>query len=225
MATLVEASLDTAEGRVRAVVMKQTLHREILSQTLGFCRERRALTDVEDEIATYPEFQCATQDQYHLISFLVDAGGLDQLELDVNGEVVCEERKAGLTEDEIDDLVVSYTFVTTAAGLVVFEEQLGPETRVGDALAGTPEHADTYLTIMAFCRESRTYQEIEDLLADSGLSLLGAEGDAVHPSCFVSALETAGALVWNGGWLLSDDGRALLENTGKEAWTAQELTP
>ena len=120
MATLVEASLDTAEGRVRAVVMKQTLHRDILSKTLGFCREQRALTDVEDEIATYPEFQCATQDQYHLIGFLVDAGGLDQLEVDVDGEVVCEERKAGLTEDEMDNLVVSYSFVTTAAGLVVF---------------------------------------------------------------------------------------------------------
>jgi hypothetical protein len=205
--------------------MKQTLHREILCKTMGFCREQRALTDVENEIATYPEFRCATQDQYHLISFLVDAGGLDRLELDVDGEVVCEERKADLTEDEIDDLVVSYAFVTTAAGLVVFEEQLRPDTRVRDALAGTPEHADTYLAIMAFCRESRTYQEIEDLLTDSGLSLLGAEEDAVHPSCFVNALETAGALVWNGEWLLSDDGRALLENTGKEARTAQGLTP
>jgi len=211
-----EASDAAAEDRTRAAVLKQPLHREILCKTLGFCRQRRALTDVEAEIAAYPEFDYAAQDQYHLISFLAEAGGLSRLELDADGKVVGEERKAGLTEDEIDDVVVSYAFVTTEAGRCVFEEQFRPGTRVREMLDAAPEYADTYVAIMSFCRESRTYQEIEDFLDGSGAGSSGEE-DVVHPSYFVNALERAGALVWNGGWLLSDDGRALLGSTSEQA--------
>lgn len=211
-----EGSFDARMGRVMAAVMKQPLHREILHKTLGFCRERRALTDVEQEIATYPEFKFAGQNQYRLISFLADAGGLDRLELDDDGEIVTEEMKAGLSEDEIDDLVASYAYVTTDAGAAVFEE-LNPRRRMIELLETQPEYVDTFAEVLEFCKSSRTYKEIADLLEDSGIHWSRTESDeaAVHPSYFVSNLERVGGIVWKDGWLLSDEGRAILENIRK----------
>ncbi len=208
-----EGLLAAPSERVMAVVMKQPLHREILYKTLGFCRERRGLTDVEQEIATYPEFKHATQNQYRLISFLADGGGLDRLELDDVGEIVTQDTKAGLSEDEIDDLVASYAFVTTEAGVAVFDE-LDPRRRILDLLDTMPEYLDTFARVLEFCASARTYMEIEDLLNESGLCWSGVteDEDAVHPSYFVNNLEKAGALVWDEGWLLSDEGRAILKS-------------
>ena len=212
-----DGSLEARAARVAAAVMKQPLHREILRKTLGFCRQRRALTDVEQEIATYPEFTYAGQNQYRLISFLVEAGGLDELELDGGGGIVTDEMKAGLSEDEVDDLVASFAFVTTEAGAVVFDE-LSPYKRIVDLLETQPEHLDTFADVLGLCTTSRTYQEIEAFLQDSGLGWSGTESDeaAVHPSYFVSTLERVGGLVWKDGWLLSEEGRALLESIRNE---------
>jgi hypothetical protein len=213
-----EESFEARAARVMAAVNKQPLHREILYKTLGFCRERRALTAVEDEIATYPEFKYAGQNQYRLISILAEAGGLDRLELDDEGEIVTEEMKAGLSEDEIDDLVASYAFETTDAGEAVFEE-LNPRRRILDLLETEPERVETFGQVLEFCQSSRTYEEIEELLKDSGLQWSGVESDetAVHPSYFVSTLERVGALVWSDGWLLSDEGRAILQSIREQS--------
>jgi hypothetical protein len=202
--------------RVIAAVTKQPLHREIHYRTLGFCRERRPLNEVEEEIATCPEFKCATQNPYRLISFLADAGGLDRLELDDDGRIVTEERKAGLSDDEIDDLVAGYAYVTTGAGAAAFDE-LDPRKRISELLGAMSEHTDTLAEVLEFCETSRTYKEIEDLLESSGLDWSGAESDetAVHPSFFVSTLERVGALAWNDGWLATDEGRAMLESLRK----------
>jgi hypothetical protein len=211
-----ESPPESPVDRVIAAVTKQPLHREIHYRTLGFCRERRALAEVEEEIATCPEFKFATQNPYRLISFLADAGGLDRLELDDDGQILTAERKAGLSEDEIDDLVSWYAYVTTAAGVAAFDE-LDPRKRISELLGSMSEHTDTLAQVLEFCEASRTYKEIEDLLESSGLDWSGTESDetAVHPSFFVSTLERVGALAWNDGWLATDEGRAMLESLRK----------
>jgi len=207
-----ELSFEDRVAAIVALITKQPLHREILFRALGFCRERRDLPDIEREIASYPEFKYCAQDQYHLIGFLENAGGLERLELDAGGEVVTDDRTAGLSEDEIDDLVVSFAFVTTEAGTAAHEE-LDPGRRIRELLDDAPARTRASLRVLEFCHGSRTYQEIEDLLEDPDAGLYEmAEEDAVHASFVVSGLEAAGALVWDGGWLLSDHGRAVLES-------------
>lgn len=210
-------SFDDRVDRVRALVTKQPLHREMLYKTLVFCCERRALRDIENEIATYPEFKYGTQDQYHLISFLADAGGLERFELDDAGGVVTEARKAGLTEDEIDDLVVAYAYITTDAGRAVVE-QLDPRQRIRGLLDSMPEHAGAFAQILELCTVLRAYTEIERLFGDldeddEDLSTIRSvyDRDTPHPSVFVSNLERAGALVWDDGWRCTEEGRAMLD--------------
>lgn len=223
----VEPMPEALEARVDAVmaaVRKQSLHREILYKTLTFCRERRELPDIEHEIATYPEFKYATQDQYHLITVLAEAGGLERFELDEEGGVVTDERKAGLSEDEIDDLVATYAYAATDAGNAVVE-RLDPQRRVRELLAAMPERGDAFATILEFCAESRTYKEIEVQFIDSsgeddedlfGIKSVYDQEDSVHPSTLVSYLEGAGALVWSDGWLRTDEGSAMLKTIKEE---------
>jgi hypothetical protein len=218
----VRSALATPEDGVVEAVRKQPLHREILFRTLRFCERPRALQEVESEIASYPEFADCAQDQYHLIGRLVAAGGLEQRDLDVDGGIVTEDSKAGLTEDEIDDLVVSFALVTTAAG-VAAAEQLDPRRRIGELLGGEPELVPAYVQVLELCREPRAYSEIEESLGASGIAegALGFDGEEIHPSYYVSALERVGALVWKDAWTVSDAGRALLTSIAERSLSQQ----
>jgi hypothetical protein len=215
---LKEESFEARVAGVKAAVTKQPLHREILRKTLGFCREQRGLTAVEQEIASYPEFKYAGQNEYRLISILTEEGGLELLELDEDGGIVTAEMKAGLSEDEVDDLVASFAYITTEAGAAV-SEALDPRARIVGLLQTEPERVGTFAQVLEFCETSRTYAEIETLLVDSGLGWSGVESDddAVHPSYFVSTLERVGGLVWKDGWLLTDEGREILESIRRES--------
>jgi hypothetical protein len=203
--------------RVVGAVCKQPLHREVLYKTLGFCAVRRGLAEVEAEIATYPEFAHCAQDQYHLICFLVDAGGLERCELDEDGGVVTDARKSGLTEDEVDDLVASFAFVVTEAGAAA-RARLDRRRRIAELLAREPRAEAVFMELLLLCREPRAYEEIEMALTGSAAwaALEAADDGAgvVHASWLVGESEKAGALVWTGAWVLSDEGRELVESVG-----------
>ena len=109
-------------------VLSQTEHREIRIAVLGFCRERRPLAEVELFVQDLPEFGYETQSPYLLIRALERAGGVVCVELNDQGEPVTPERKEGLDEDEIDDLVFELDFETTDAGVAVYE-RLTPGVR------------------------------------------------------------------------------------------------
>lgn len=214
---LVELTFQERFDKVSSAVLKQPLHREILYRTLLFCKQQRDLPDVEAEIATYPEFAHAAQNQYRLITFLVDAGGLERRELDEDGTVVTPERMDGLTENEIDDLVVSYALITTDAGAAV-ADALDPKRRMLDLLGLDPVYEDTYAEVLEYCRQPRTVAEIDALLKDrSVLSHGRTAGEiAVKPSFFVDQLERGGGIIWRNGWVLTPEGKEILEAVTNE---------
>ncbi len=202
------------EARVRALedaVCRQSLHREIEYKILQFCEERRDLHVIEEEVAGYPEFAHAVQSQYHLICALEDAGGMRRIELDENGAEVSSERKAGLTEDEVDDLVASYSFETTEVGRA-FVAQHAPRARLIELLDLVPARRETYVEVLEFCREPRGYHDIETLLAGRDILRFGPDGteETIQPSVFLDKLERAGAIVWDGGWRLTEGGEDYL---------------
>lgn len=192
-------------------VCRQSLHREIEYKILRFCEERRDLRVIEEEVAGYPEFAHAVQSQYHMICALEDAGGLRRIELDENGVEVAPEQKEGLTEDEVDDLVASYSFETTEVGRA-FVEQHAPRARLIELLDLVPARRDTYVEVLEYCREPRSYHDFESLLAGRDILRIGPNGthEAIQPSVFLDKLERAGAIVWDGGWKLTEGGEEYL---------------
>lgn len=208
------APLPQRLARLEAAVTRHPLHREILYRTLAFCQQRRELSAIEDEIASYPEFARATQDQYHLIVALEQAGGLVRTPLDADGADVTPERLTGLTEDEADDLVATYAFSTTDAG-VALVEQHAPRARLIELMGLVPERTDTYVELMAYLEEEpRTYAQICALLQGRpALLRVGPDGEPqqMQPSVFLDKLEQAGGVEWDEGWVLTREGREFLD--------------
>lgn len=194
-------------------VTRHPLNREVLYAILRYCNTEHALSDVEEFIAGLPQFKTATQNQYRMIETLQKAYGLEAIEYDVEGRSVDPEIKATLTEDEIDDLIVSVSFQTTEVGNR-FVEQHHPKARIAELFDLSPERAEAYKDVLAFIEQSpRTYHEVSAFL--DGSPALETEIDGrlttMQPSVFLDKLERAGALVWNEKWELTMEGGDFLD--------------
>jgi hypothetical protein len=208
-----EESHEDKVAKVEEAVFRSPLHRELLYKVLDYCREMRILQDVEEQIASFPEFAQASQSQYILITYLVKAGGLDVFELDESGQIIPDEKKDGLGEDEIDDLVVDFAYQTTDAGLTV-AEKMSPKARLLELLDINPAYYDTYLELLDFLQEKRSTAQVDTLLRGRPVLMAGRGPNdrPMQPSVFIDRLERAGGIFWQDGWMVTDEGRGLLDS-------------
>lgn len=211
----VELTFEQKLEKLRYTVFNRPPLREMFRRMLIFCQEQKSFNELEDEIATYPEFKHCGLTQFSLIDQLLFSYGLEMLEFDEEGNQVTPDMKEGLTEDEADDLVWSYAMLTTDVGNALIKE-MEPSRRISDLLEEVPLRRDAYVELLQFCNEgSRTYREIYDLF--HGRDVLKftinkvTPNMPIEPSVLVSRMESAGALVWDDGWKLTREGRKYLE--------------
>lgn len=201
-------------AKVTEAVTRNPLQRELFYKVLSFCQESKPLREIEQMVMALPGFERTSANAYHFIAVMENAGGLERFELDDEGDVVDDARKAGLTEDEIDDLVAEYAFMTTPAGQAVVEQHT-PRARIIELLGLVPERRDTYIELMEFlAEEPRTYNEVTQLLDGRDvLWHLDSKGnpELMQPSVFLDKLHDAAAIEWQQGWQLSEEGRAYLD--------------
>ena len=201
-------------AKVTEAVTRNPLQRELFYKLLTFCQESKPLREIEQMVMALPGFERTSANAYHFIAVMENAGGLERFELDDEGDVVDDARKAGLTEDEIDDLVAEYAFMTTPAGQAVVEQHT-PRARIIELLGLVPERRDTYIELMEFlAEEPRTYNEVTQLLDGRDvLWHLDSKGnpELMQPSVFLDKLHDAAAIEWQQGWQLSEEGRAYLD--------------
>jgi hypothetical protein len=211
-----EMSFEQRYERLKNYVFSHPSHREINYKILRDCREPQAINELEERIEKYPEFKSARQSQYFLIMWLAQHEGLTELELDKDGTVVSLEQKEGLTEDEIDDLVVTYAYKTTEAGLVIVDE-MNPKHRLMELLEIVPEHYDTYIEVLEFLEEPRGFAKVDSLLRGRNVLMVGRDqlDQPMQPSVFVDRLERAGGIFWDEGWMITPEGKELLETIKK----------
>lgn len=209
----VELTYDQKYDKLGTAVTKQALNRDLMYAALSYCFEEKPLREVEDYIASLPGFARCTMNQYYMLQVLVRSYGMDMIERDIDGNLVTPEQKEGLTEDEIDDLVYAFSFKTTDIGRD-FVEQNTPQSRLAALLNYKPERRDTYIELLEFIAEApRSYNEVKELL--DGRPILEVVIDGTHetmqPSVFVDKLDRAGAIAWDKGWNLTNEGRKFLE--------------
>ena len=208
-----ELSFEEKVDMLGTAVVRHPLNRDVLYETLCFCRTERQLAEAERFIAELPQFRSATQNPFHMLTVLKQAGGLQSVERDEGGNVITPESLDGLSEDEIDDLIFSVGYQTTDVG-VAFVEAYSPRSRLVQALSLAPERTQDYCELLEFVGEApRTYQEITNLLAGRPTleTVIDGRRETMQPSVFVDKLERAGALVWRDGWRLSEAGADFLE--------------
>ena len=209
-----ELSFEEKLAKLNTTVMRHPHNRDLLYKALDYCHEERLLRDAEDYLASLPQFEMATQNQYYMLMSLVKSHGLEFIERDDDGNIVTSEMKEGLTDDEADDLVATWSFKTTEVG-DYFVEYNKPQARLVDLLNLAPERADTYAELLEYVQESpRTYAEIEQLLTGRPVlqTIIDGRLETMQPSVFVDKLERAGALVWDKGWTLTEEGRDFLQD-------------
>lgn len=201
-------------AKVTEAVTRNPLQRELFYKVLSFCQESKPLREIEQMVMALPGFERTSANAYHFIAVMENAGGLERFELDDEGDVVDDARKVGLTEDEIDDLVAEYAFMTTPAGQAVVEQHT-PRARIIELLGLVPERRDTYIELMEFlAEEPRTYNEVTQLLDGRDvLWHLDSKGnpELMQPSVFLDKLHDAAAIEWHQGWQLSEEGHAYLD--------------
>ena len=201
-------------AKVTEAVTRNPLQRELFYKVLSFCQESKPLCEIEQMVMALPGFERTSANAYHFIAVMENAGGLERFELDDEGDVVDDARKAGLTEDEIDDLVAEYAFMTTPAGQAVVEQHT-PRARIIELLGLVPERRDTYIELMEFlAEEPRPYNEVTQLLDGRDvLWHLDSKGnpELMQPSVFLDKLHDAAAIEWHQGWQLSEEGHAYLD--------------
>lgn len=199
---------------LRATLTRNPRFREIEHRVLGLCLTRQPLRVLEDAITAMPEFKTCGQNQYRILVYLEDAGGLERFEVNESGAVVTAEMTEGLTDDEIDDLIADYAFQTTEAGRAVYDG-MKPEQRMADLMKLMPARTATYCEVLEFCQQPRAFKEIDALLRGRDILKAGSLNPMTNiplqPSVFVDNLERCGGIVWDGAWKLTDGGRKYLE--------------
>jgi hypothetical protein len=194
------------------------LNRGTLYQMLKACKpERRLLHDLEEHIQGLREFQRATQPPYQLIQWLVGCDALDAIELDEGGNGISPEQKdawqaEGLSDDDIEDRVWDLAYRTNEVGSAVIEE-FNPKHRLAKLLSDMPERYDTYVELLRFLEQKRSYLEIDQLLRGRDVLMSGRhEGERpMQPSVFLDKLSAAGSVSFSDGWMITEDGKELLE--------------
>ena len=187
--------------RMELALQAESRGRELYVRMLEFCKERRALDEVERYVQGCPQFALAAQSPYRLALNLVELGALDMIELDEDGLEVTPDRKVGLDADEVDDLVASYAFETTVDGAQAAED-LSPSARFAALTGEHPDRAQVFADVLDFCEEPRSYADIAGYIVQNKAAqgLRAQNGRPLQPSYFIDMLERAGVLEWDGAW-------------------------
>ncbi len=154
-----------------------------LYKILAFCQPARSYTEVRDEILSFPEMKAALQTPQVLLSWLVEAGGLEQIT--VEGKELA--------------------FRTTPAGRNVVHLE-NPGGRLQRLLAEEDAYRNVFLLVLRSCVAPRNKSEIESILRGNP----ALENPKVYASFFIEALERAGGLEWNEGWRLTPAGKEFI---------------
>lgn len=190
-------------------IYSQPLHREIYYKVLGYCKNRRSLSEIEQFIMDLPEYKRASQSPFFLIRDLHDKGGLDLIELDEAGNEVHEEDKIGLDEDEIDDLVVSFAYECNDVGNAAADLS-STEARLQRLLDANEQDSAAFIALMNFLEEKKSIGQIDRML----VSWLDEPGHSlsIPANIIVDRLEKAGVIYWDKGWILTKEGEEALSN-------------
>jgi hypothetical protein len=211
--TEIKTSKEPYVERIRGLFQSNPLSRPVLYRILETCQTKcMLLPDLEDYIGNLSEFKSCSQPQYALIQWLVEAGALDELEVDAESSIITDQQKQGLDEDQLDDLVQTFAYQITTDGQTVLTE-FNPISRVSKLLAEVPERYETYIEVLEFLRESHSYAEVDTLLRGRDILMSGREPDErpMQPSVFVDKLAACGGIAWDKGWKTTKEGKELLD--------------
>lgn len=189
--------------------------RQILLWALQRCEnEMVELPILEKEILASDAYTKGCPEPFFVAQWLVDARCLDFFNIDREGNVVDASvlAQAGLSNDEIDDIITGYAYRTNEVGRTV-AQQFNPTLRMQKLLDTNPEGADILLDALEFLRSPRSLDEVDSFLENTLTSNQAEKmADMAKPSVLVNALSDTDAVEFaHHGWQTTTEGGGFLE--------------
>ncbi len=199
-------------GKARKMMQQNPGYRRVFYGLLNKCKgEPVLLSDLETYVPTFPGYEQLRQPPYFPIHWLDEAYALEEMYFDVEGRLYAWEDVEHLTENEFDDLVVAYAYRTTDVGEVMLEE-FSPAKQITALMKEIPGREQLYLDLLEFLQTKRNLGEIDRLLRGrEELTTTSQDGVTITPGTFVDKLASVGGAYFDGGWIITDEGRELLE--------------
>jgi hypothetical protein len=180
--------VESATKKVRQRILVEPDYRAVLYKVLVFCETARSYPEIWHEIVSFPEMKSAIQSPPTFLTWLVEAGGIEQVAVDE------EEKKEP-------------TWRTTQAGRkVVLSES--PGNRLAQLLSQEPVYRETFRQVLRSCVVPKSRGEIEAMLRGSPV----VENPKVYASFFTETLERAGGLEWNEKWQTTETGKTFVNS-------------
>ncbi len=208
-----ELSFDEKLARANTLFRHNRAYRPAFLAVLRQCdNEVRELSELEELIEAVPGYKRNKQPPYFPIRWLAEAYALEELYIDNDGNALSAEDIEELSEDEFDDLVAAYAYRSTEIGQII-SEKFAPKTRTAALFEKESSRRDIYLQVLRFVQEKKNFGQIEHLIHDQ-VAAQPATPDGKNPqsSVFIDELEEAGAITFNGGWIITDEGKELLDS-------------
>lgn len=197
---------------------------EIIEHNPSFKKPAMALLEVckRVDIATRADAEVEAAKQWDaewrqnpasIMEVLVGAKAIHE-EITVDGDPydgTLEDIQLDLSVDEDAD-VVSHIEMTTLGEQILSD--YAPQNTLATLLEDKPEYAEVFQTVLATCdaKDGCLLPTLEDAL--TALPQLQPDPKThqtkIYPQYFIDALETAGAIVWDGSWKLTETGREAL---------------
>lgn len=174
---------------------------------LAFAETTAERTALEEAAAAawalnFPQSPAAT------IDILVRAGALEE-QLLINGEPY-EGTLEDVQFDETvpDDAYFENRVAVTETGRAI-ARAYDPKNLTANLLASRPAYAPVFRALIGCCSapDGATLLAMEAVVEAQPEAAVNAEGKKVYPQYFIDALETAGAIEWNGAWRATEAGR------------------
>ena len=175
--------------------------------------------EAEDLVAELPAMSITTQTPHTLFELLIDAGGIERIQVASEQDSESENETFGeeLTQDlnepdgdeanELDD-DQDYLLEITEAGRQVLEAY-EPTRRFMSLLEAEPEgYADVYRQLLTLCENGAKLSEIENELGNHPAM---TNPKQVYPNYFVSKLESIEGISWDGCWRTTETGKQMLD--------------
>lgn len=176
--------------RIKRRISAEPRYALALYRILEDCQNPVVFAQLASKISAYPEMALKIHEPATLVSWLVDAGALKELEGspdDMDGE--------GNEKDPAETI-----FATTEAGALVLAER--EQEHDLDRLLSDESLGATCLRTIDLCSIPRKKKELEQTLAAEGLLDLGQR----QVSFYLDKLERAGGIVWQDGWRTTQKG-------------------
>lgn len=195
---------------VDALLRNNPRYRNVMRWIVNRCKDGAVdLSQLEAQIQQHPSFSDHGVAPYFLVAWLEEAGGLVRLEMTADGKPIDRTELANLSEDDIDDLIASYSFEATEAGMkacVRFE----PKRKLAELLKEQPDRRDLYLGLLSLLTTPHGVADVFSYVQANSHLTLGAPEDAPKPTTYLDKLAETGAVTFDGKWVTTPEGKEAL---------------